>query len=86
MIYASLTPIPAWRHALVLPAYLGFALLTGGLAALALLATDAPPHEFAVLALLMLAVAMVVLKRRYWRDIDRGALPSTRSRRSPGPA
>ena len=79
MIYASLKPIPAWSHALVLPAYLGFALLTGGVGALAVLATDDAPHEFAVLALLMLAVAMVVLKRRYWRDIDRGAMPATRA-------
>jgi len=79
MIYASLKPIPAWSQALVVPAYLGFALLTGGLGALALLATDAAAHELAVLALLMLAVAMVVLKRRYWRDIDRGALPATRA-------
>src|SRR3546814_18712814 len=29
MIYASLKPIPAWRHPLVLPVYLLFALLTG---------------------------------------------------------
>ena len=29
MIYASLAPIPAWRHPLVLPVYLLFALLTG---------------------------------------------------------
>ena len=29
MIYASLKPIPAWRHALVVPAYLLFALLCG---------------------------------------------------------
>lgn len=79
MIYASLAPVPAWRHRLVLPAYLGFALLTGGLGSLALLATDTPSNELAVLALLMLAVAMVVLKRRYWRDIDHGALPSTRA-------
>lgn len=79
MIYASLKPIPAWSHALVVPAYLGFALLTGGLGALALLATDEAPHELAVLALLMLAVAMIVLKRRYWRAIDRGAMPTTRA-------
>ena len=31
MIYASLKPIPAWRHRLVVPGYLLFALLTGGL-------------------------------------------------------
>ena len=79
MIYASLKPIPAWSHALVLPAYLGFALLTGGLASLAWLATLRTPGEVAVLALLMLAVAMAVLKRRYWRDIDRGAMPATRA-------
>ena len=79
MIYASLKPIPAWSHALVLPGYLGFALLTGGLGALALLATDEAPQELVVLGLLMLAIAMVVLKRRYWRDIDRGELPATRA-------
>ncbi|MBW8366817.1 MAG: dimethyl sulfoxide reductase anchor subunit [Arenimonas sp.] len=79
MIYASLKPIPAWSHALVLPAYLGFALLTGGLGALALLAADQAPHELLVLAALMLAIAMMVLKRRYWRDIDRGELPVTRA-------
>ena len=79
MIYASLTPIPAWRHSLVLPGYIGFALLTGGLASLAWLATGETPHELAVLALLLLAVAMAVLKRRYWHDIDRGAMPATRA-------
>lgn len=78
MIYASLKPIPAWHHRSVLPAYLGFALLTGGLGGLALMAPHDAPREIAVLALLMLAVAMLVLKRRYWRDIDRGALPATR--------
>ncbi|HQZ31033.1 MAG TPA: dimethyl sulfoxide reductase anchor subunit [Arenimonas sp.] len=79
MIYASLKPIPAWHHASVLPAYLGFALLTGGLGGLALLAPYDPPRDYAVLLLLMLAVAMAVLKRRYWRDIDRGAMPATRA-------
>lgn len=79
MIYASLKPIPAWRHGSVLPAYLGFALLTGGLGGLALMAPHDAPRDYAVLALLMLAVAMVVLKRRYWRDIDRGAMPATRA-------
>ena len=36
MIYASLKPIPAWRHPLVLPVYLLFALVCGGLLALAI--------------------------------------------------
>jgi DMSO reductase anchor subunit len=31
MIYASLKPIPAWSHKLVLPGYVGFALLCGAL-------------------------------------------------------
>jgi DMSO reductase anchor subunit len=79
MIYASLKPIPAWSHALVLPGYLGFSLLTGGLGALALLATDQAPHELAVLAVLLLTIAMVVLKRRYWRAIDHGVMPATRA-------
>ena len=30
MIYASLKTIPAWRHGLVVPGYLAFALLSGG--------------------------------------------------------
>lgn len=80
MIYASLTPIPAWRHRAVVPAYLGFALLTGGLAATALHALPPEaPVDARALALLLLAVAMVVLKRRYWRDIDRGAAPTDRA-------
>ena len=79
MIYASLRPIPAWHHSSVLPAYVGFALLTGGLGGLALLMPHDTPRDVAVLVLLLLAVAMVVLKRRYWRDIDRGALPATRA-------
>lgn len=79
MIYASLKPIPAWHHRLVLPAYLGFALVTGGLGALALRASEDAPAELAVLGMLMLVIALVVLKRRYWRDIDRGLMPATRA-------
>lgn len=79
MIYASLAPVPAWRHWAVLPAYLGFALLTGGLTTIAWqLRTDTPP--VAVMAALpMLALAMGALKWRYWRDIDRAPLPVDRA-------
>ena len=79
MIYASLVPVPAWRHWAVVPAYLGFALLTGGLATIAWqLRTDTPPT--AVLAALpLLALAMGALKWRYWRDIDRAPLPADRA-------
>ena len=77
MIYASLKPIPAWRHRLVLPGYIGFALLTGGL----LYAAIAPPLPILRIALPLLAVlcvAMALLKWRYWRAIDRDPMPVTR--------
>ncbi|KFN49939.1 dimethyl sulfoxide reductase anchor subunit family protein [Arenimonas composti] len=72
MIYASLKPIPAWRHRFVLPVYLLFALLTGGLPLAALLALHASATAIAgmALVLLLLATLLVVLKRRYWRDVD----------------
>ena len=79
MIYASLKPVPAWRHPLVLPGYLGFALLTGGLVATAWqLRTDTPPTAVLV-ALPLLALALAALKWRYWRDIDAQALPVARA-------
>ena len=79
MIYASLKPIPAWRHRLVVPGYLSFALLTGGLPMLlsswpgAHGIDGAMPH-----ALTAIAIALLALKLIYWRDIDRTALPQTR--------
>ncbi len=81
MIYASLKPVPAWRHAAVVPVYFSFALLTGGLLLQAFLSLfpplgDSPAISF---SLLLLAVALMVLKRRYWRNIDRSDLPSARS-------
>jgi DMSO reductase anchor subunit len=70
MIYASLRPIPAWRHRLVLPGYLLFALLTGGLATATLhAALGATPHAAALPALAGIVIA-VLLKRRYWRALD----------------
>jgi DMSO reductase anchor subunit len=79
MIYASLKPIPAWTHASVVPAYMGFALLTGGLASSALVAAKKVPNEPKALVLVLVAVGLLVLKRRYWRDIDRGHLPVSRA-------
>ncbi len=79
MIYASLKPIPAWRHRLVVPGYLLFALLTGGLPMLlsswpgAHGIDGAMPH-----ALTAIAIALLALKLIYWRDIDRTPLPQTR--------
>ena len=79
MIYASLKPSPAWTHPAVVPVYLGFALLTGGLVCMAATAHTDSPAEFRVLLLLLLAVALAVAKRRYWHDIDLGRLPATRA-------
>jgi DMSO reductase anchor subunit len=78
MIYASLKPIPAWRHPLVVPVYLGFAWLTGGL----LLATLASMHGASPCGLpalfgIVLAAALWWAKQRYWRDLE-APLPATR--------
>ena len=78
MIYASLPPIPAWRHRLVVPGYLGFALV-GGLFPfrLCVLMPAGWSHVFAAL-LVLGPLALAVLKHRYWRDLDRTPLPFTR--------
>ena len=77
MIYASLKPIPAWRHPLVLPGYIGFALLTGGLA-YAAIAPPLPVLRVALPVLAMLCLAMALLKISYWHAIDHAAMPATR--------
>ena len=79
MIYASLKPVPAWTHRSVVPGYLLFALVTGGLvvaAGVALVDADAP---LSPVVLLVLLAGLVVGKRRYWHDIDRSDLPTTRT-------
>jgi DMSO reductase anchor subunit len=79
MIYASLKPIPAWRHPLVLPGYLLFALLTGGLPMLLVVGIDAGGFHAALpFALVVIAIALCVLKLAYWHDIDRAPLAQTR--------
>ncbi len=71
MIYASLKPVPRWRHPLVMPAYLLLGLATGGLWLNVLL------HGFG-LAIDDLAGAVTValllawlVKIAYWYSIDR---------------
>lgn len=79
MIYASLKPIPAWRHPLVPFAYLGFALLCGLLLMLLgqrLAGGVAIAPLLAVAALL--AGGLGLLKLLYWWRIDRKPLPATR--------
>ena len=81
MIYASLKPIPAWRHALVVPVYLLFALLTG--LALLFLLMNLASSGGGVAGMLattaFLAALLVASKWLYWRDIDRTPLPATRA-------
>lgn len=78
MIYASLKPVPAWRHPLVVPGYLLFALV-GGLFPFRMSVLMAPIWSQTFAALLVLGpLALAALKLRYWRDLDRTPLPFTR--------
>jgi DMSO reductase anchor subunit len=71
MIYASLRPIPAWSHRLVVPAYLGFALLQGALL-LPTFTTSAMARGGLWWTSMALAIGLLAIKLRYWTDIDRG--------------
>ena len=76
MIYASLKPIPAWRHPLVLPVYLVFALFTGGLLVSAIFGLSGwPLTNMTGFAVMLGAIVLWRLKRRAWRDIDSAPLP-----------
>jgi DMSO reductase anchor subunit len=78
MIYASLKPIPAWRHPLVLPVYLTFALFSGGLLVVATIRLIGGwiPDNVAVFVVGGAAL-LWLLKWRAWRYVDAGgALPS----------
>lgn len=78
MIYASLKPIPAWRHGLVVPAYLLFSLFTGGLAFAVMQAGLGGLAEGAAFALLAGPVTLAIVKHRYWRDLRDRPFPATR--------
>jgi sulfite dehydrogenase (quinone) subunit SoeC len=79
MIYASLKPIPAWRHAFVVPVYLLFSLLTGGLLCGALIGFDGYVGNGVAMAGIAIAIVVAALKWRYWRDIDTTPLGQTRA-------
>ena len=80
MIYASLKPIPAWRHAYVVPVYLLFALLTGGLLNTAIKSLRSENiSEYVIFGFILIASLLGVLKKRYWKDIDSQVLPSRAS-------
>ena len=82
MIYASLKPIPAWTHPWVLPVYIGFALFTGFLLALASIGlTGTVDLGSRGIAIFMLGGAAVVssLKLAAWRHVDRERVPMSRN-------
>jgi len=78
-IYRSLKTIRAWRVPQVLPLYLGFALLSGGLWLWAWLelASVRPIGLAFPLALLGLAVLAALTKAAYWKTADRAPVPTT---------
>ncbi|MEO8003077.1 MAG: DmsC/YnfH family molybdoenzyme membrane anchor subunit [Arenimonas sp.] len=80
MIYASLKPIPAWRHSYVVIVYVLFALLTGGLLSTSISSySSSHVDDYLIFGFVLLAVLLNVLKKRYWKDIDTQTLPSRAS-------
>jgi DMSO reductase anchor subunit len=82
MIYASLKPVPAWRHPLVLPVYLTFSLQTGALIAVALFDVADEPASARMVAIgvcCIMTTVLAIMKLAYWRAIDRIELPSRES-------
>ncbi|MGH8050953.1 MAG: hypothetical protein ACREPB_09875, partial [Arenimonas sp.] len=64
----------------VVPTYLFFALLTGGLLSTAIAGLNPNPiPEFLIFGFILLAVFLSVVKKRYWKDIDSQTLPSRAS-------
>ena len=72
MIYASLKPIPAWRHRLVPPVYLQFAALGGGILFGPFAASTLDAPNMIPAGVIVGCIALWLTKRRYWRALDRG--------------
>jgi len=81
MIYASLKPVPAWGHPLVLPVYLGFALFTGYLLLYAVCVAVGMHFGHQRVAGFVLAgsALMLLLKAGAWRLVDNGVSPVSRN-------
>ncbi len=75
MIYASLKPVPAWRHALVVAGYVLCAALGGGILFGPFAGTTLDAPNMVGAGIVIGAIALWLIKRRYWRDIDRDPLP-----------
>ena len=77
MIYASLKPIPAWRHKLVVPVYFAFAMLTGFSLFAALISWRYKDNGLLLpfsWQLIVFAIFALALKLLYWRDMDKGLM------------
>jgi sulfite dehydrogenase (quinone) subunit SoeC len=78
MIYASLKPIPAWRHRSVVPGYLLFAAVGGGIVFGPIAGTTLDAPNMIGAGVCVGAIVLWWLKRTYWRAIDRDALSQSR--------
>ena len=79
MIYASLKPVPAWRHPSVTGIYLLLAVHTGALVfAAARALAGAQPGGKVALMIALTAGMVALVKWMYWRDID-APLPLSRA-------
>ena len=80
MIYASLKPIPAWRHPLVLPVYLVFALYCGGIVVAASVALfGGSLSNMAGFGIVAGALLLWLLKRSAWQRVDHERVPVSRN-------
>jgi DMSO reductase anchor subunit len=76
-IYASLRPIRQWHQPLVVPIYMGFAVMTGALWLTALLTLFAWPGIGASMLALVAILAAWGLKIVYWRQVAADGSGST---------
>lgn len=80
MIYASLNTVPAWHDWRVLPGYLLYSVLSGGLIVMALLSlTGWQPATTQVGIASAGLIALAALKLSYWQALHRADRPPDRS-------
>ena len=76
-IYSSLKTIDEWHHILVNPNYLLLGLASGCCILFALVMIFTGLNESLLITTTVLLLACIVMKRLYWRDIDRRQSPSS---------
>ena len=77
MIYASLKTIPRWHNGWVVPVYLALALSSGGLLFTIALAVSGAASQVSLIGVLAVLLISWMIKRAYWRSIDRRKAQST---------